>query len=107
MARAIKQQVFSYSLMNKSVRTYPIVYKGRRVWIIDVSEDTNEEFGLGHQLVLWDDTMSLAMGWADRKEDGSYEGVTHYGMHELSFSGADLRELAHYGLATHKWTMAN
>ncbi|MEI6469866.1 MAG: hypothetical protein WCO72_10355 [Betaproteobacteria bacterium] len=49
--------------------------------------------------------MNWAIGWADQNSDGSYEGVTIYGPHDIPFSGANLRELAANCFAEHMWAM--
>ena len=84
-------------------KTYPVFYNGRRVLILDSTGD--DDFGLGHGIVLWDKTMLLPMGWADRQTDGTYEGFVIYGPNEISISGTDLSELAACCLLWHEWTL--
>lgn len=96
MAR--KEQTFQ-----RDGKAYPILYNGRRVLILDSSSD--EKFGFGHQLVLWDKSMGFEMGWGDKNEDGTYKAYTCYGPHELWASGSDLKELAKNLLGQHMWSM--
>ena len=83
--------------------TYPVLYNGRRLLILDSTNDP--ELGLNHAIVIWDKRMNWAIGWADQNSDGSYEGVTIYGPHDIPFSGANLRELAANCFAEHMWAM--
>jgi hypothetical protein len=88
-----------------SKSSYSILYNGRRVLILDMSNDL--ENNLGHSFCLWDKSLDLQMGWADKNEDGIFVGFVIYGMHELKIQGADLKELAKQCLAQHIWTMKN
>lgn len=85
--------------------TYPVFYNGRRAVILDSTEDP--ELGLDHSIVLWDKSLDLPMGWADKNLDGTYTGFTIYGPHEIPIAGSDLRELAADCLAQHLWIMKN
>ena len=86
-------------------QTFPVLYNGRRVLIIDTKDDL--DFSLGHTIVIIDKVMNLEMGWADQQSDGSYIGFTIYGPHELRISGDDLLCLAADTLRQHLWTMRN
>ena len=86
-------------------KSYPILYNGRRVLILDSSSD--ERLGLGHEIYIWDKRLCLEMGVANKLADGTYLGVTFYGPHELEISGENLRELAADCLSRYLWTMSH
>lgn len=85
--------------------TYPALYNGRRVLIVDATADPN--FGLDHALVIWDKSMQYIMGWADQNSDGTFKGFVIYGPHEIPISGDDLSALAADCLSQHLWTLRN
>jgi len=92
-----------FKFHEESEASYPILYNGRRVLILDMSDDL--ETNLGHSICLWDKRLDLQMGWADINKDGVFIGFTIYGMHEIKIAGTDLKELASDCLAQHIWTM--
>jgi hypothetical protein len=100
-----KTTIKFFKFNEDSEASYPILYSGRRVLILDMSDDL--EANLGHSICLWDKRLDLQMGWADKDKDGDFIGFTIYGMHEIKIAGTDLKELATDCLAQHLWTMEN
>jgi hypothetical protein len=88
-----------------SKSSYPILYNGKRVLILDMGDDL--ETNLGYSICLWDKHLDLQMGWPNKNKDGTFSGFVIYGMHDLHIEGADLKELASICLAQHIWSMSH
>ena len=89
----------------KENRSYPVVYAGKRVYVVDVGGDNR--LWNDNQFVLWDKVLCCEFGWARKIEGGIYSGYVIYGPHELAISGNNFRTLAIDGLWQHKFSMSN
>lgn len=101
--KKIRKNEFKFD--EADAKSYPILYNGRRVLILDSSSD--EMLGFDHEIYIWDKRLSLEMGVADKLADDTYRGVTFYGPHELEITGKNLRDLAADCLSRYLWALSH
>jgi hypothetical protein len=83
----------------------PVIYRNRRVEIVDVRALGLEE--RTWQLLMVDRRIDLEIGYAEWTRESVFFGSVNYGPHSLECGGYTLAELASSALAQHEWTMRN
>lgn len=85
----------------------PILYKGRRMLVIDNSGRLFGDSTDDYAVVVWDRSLGCEVGFCNYKEDGSISGWVEHGMNQLTIDGPDAKSLAHDALRAVNWSLKN
>lgn len=87
----------------EQVLQLPLLFKGRRILVVD--NRVGNPFDVDEDVVCWDRVLACDFCFAKFLPDGTLKGWIAYGMHALTVTGADPRDLAFEALRTLKWTL--
>lgn len=91
MANAPKPKLKKTPLSSNGI---DVLYNGRRIKIIEYPSTHPRVLGDEFTIEIFDKKILSEVGNAKRLDDGTYRGFIVCGMHELTISGDNLRELA-------------
>jgi len=77
-----------------TVGTGKVLNNGRRIKIVEYTRDVPHYPGDEYPIEIFDKKILSEVGNAKRLDDGTYRGFIICGMHELTISGENLKELA-------------
>jgi hypothetical protein len=96
------------SYLKPKLNGHNVLYKGRRYWVFEVSEDFpfygSEEID---KIIVYDGVYDKDVCWCHVNEKGEFEGSVPYGQHGLPVSGKTVRDLVDDVSKTVKWCERN
>jgi hypothetical protein len=95
------------TVTNEDALKLPLLYKGRRMLVIDNAgrhfSDSSDDYGI----IVWDRLLGCEVGFCDNLDDGSIGGWVEHGMNQLTIGGADPKALAQDTRRVTDWTLKN
>ncbi len=84
----------------------PLLYKGRRMLVIDNSQRHFLDSSDDYAVIVWDRLLGCEVGFCNYTM-GNIVGTVHHGMNELTIRGNDAKELAKNAKSVVDWSLKN
>lgn len=84
----------------------PLLYKGRRMLVIDNSQKHFCDSSDDYAVIVWDRLLGCEVGFCNYTM-GNIAGTVQYGMNEINIQGIDAKELAKNTKIIVDWSLKN
>lgn len=84
----------------------PLLYKGRRMLVIDNSQRYFFDSSDDYAVIVWDRLLGCEVGFCNYTM-GNIIGTVQHGMNELTIRGKDAKELAKNTKSVVDWSLKN